>query len=135
MKQGYLGADKYHNTPSYQNCNGVFAFSEIAPDLAEKCYQYFEQHLLPNGLWEMGSTAIEETSYAVLAMSYYHQNVEPIDLEKLKPSVDFLLSNWTISYAEEWITKVQYSPIEIIQAQIFAALVSYSKAHGMNFNF
>ena len=135
MNGSYLGADKYYFSPSFQNCHGIFAFEGIAPNLAEKSMQYFMDRQDSYGLWGSGSTQVEETAFAVLALSYYSRYIEPIDLSKLKGAVNFLLLNWNQHYGEQWITKVHYAPIEIIQAHIFAALASYANVSGTNISF
>ena len=135
MKTGTLPGDKYHFSPSFQNCHGILTFAERAPDLAEKCFQYFERTQNSNGLWGTRNTQVEETSFAVLALSYYHKSIESIDLNKLLPAVEFLIMNWNSRYAEQWTSKIFHSPTEMIKAHIFAALASYAKARRMNIEF
>lgn len=135
MNGSYLGVDKYYFSPSFQNCHGVFAFEGIAPNLAEKCMQYFVDCQGSNGLWGSGSTQVEETAFAVLGLSYYHRYIELIDISKLKNAVEFLLINWDQHYGEQWITKVHYAPIEIIRAHIFGALASYAWSTGLELYF
>lgn len=135
MKNGTLSADKYHFSPSYQNCYGVLTFADQAPDLAEKCYHYFERTQNSDGLWGLDETQVEETSFALFALSYYHQRVESIDLDKLLPAAMFLANNWNSRYAEQWISKIFFSPIEMTKSHIFAALASYLRATGKELNF
>lgn len=133
-KNGF-GPDKFHFSPGYINYNALLAFSECAPDLAEKTFQYFDQSKRPNGLWGSFGTNVEETAYAVAALSHYHQHIEPINLNMLSAGVDYLMSNWNSHYDEQWICKVHFSPKEMTEAQIFSALASYAKARGMNISF
>jgi len=135
MKNGTLPGDKYHFSPSFQNCHGILTFANRAHDLAEKCFQYFERTQNSNGLWGIENTQVEETSFAVLALSNYHKLIEPIDLNNLLLAVEYLIMNWNSRYAEQWTSKIFHSPTEMIQAHIFAALASYAKVRGMNVSF
>lgn len=135
MKNGTLSGDKYHFSPSFQNCHGIITFADRARDLADKCFQYFERTQNSNGLWGTRNIKIEETSYAVLALSHYHKFIESIDLDSLLPAVEFLMNNWDSRYAEQWTSKIFHSPIEMIQAHIFSALAFFARANGKELNF
>ena len=101
--------------------------SKHFPAISRKLVDWFIKQQDFDGLWGTHGPTVEETAYAVMALSYYHIYAENIDLNILYKAVDFLIRN-NSNYPNLWLSKVAYTPIETVQAHVLAALELYRKA-------
>jgi hypothetical protein len=69
---------------------------------------------------------MEETAYAVQALTRYHSNIENIDTAPISRGAHFLSENYyTDHYPELWIGKALYVPTNIVKSTIISALYLY----------
>ncbi len=122
MNSAGFWMDKWHISPYYPTSHAIIALCDADPSLAEKAVSWILESQNTRGTW---GTTLEETAYAVQALMYYHQNVEPIDLKGVSRAMLALnvddVTSLSSNLPDLWIGKVSYTPIRVLWSSMVSA--------------
>jgi halimadienyl-diphosphate synthase len=116
--------DKWHVSSYYPTSHAVIALSTVDQSLAQRAVSWLLETQNENGMWGKNGGTLEETSYAVQALMYYHQHVESIDVDKVARAVSVLNMGGfapVLNMADLWIGKVLYTPIRVLWSSVASA--------------
>lgn len=110
--------DKWHVSPYYPTSHAVIALCDVDQSLAQRAVSWILDTQNENGMWGKDGGTVEETSYAVQALMYYHHHSERIDTERISQAV-LALDCWGVesvptNLADLWIGKVLYAPTRVV---------------------
>jgi halimadienyl-diphosphate synthase len=118
--------DKWNISPHYMTNLALRAIGDLDSDLASRSIDWFINTQNPNGSWGYFNGTVEETAYAVQALTNYHSTVEKIDTEIIAKGAKYLMDNYDDeNYPELWIGKGLYAPRNIIKSSLISALYLY----------
>jgi halimadienyl-diphosphate synthase len=120
--------DKWHASIYYPTSHAVIALSHIDNVLASKAVSWILETQNENGMWGYEGGSIEETTYAVQALLYYHMHVERIDLEPVAKAMPHICVVNMKECPEFWVAKGLYVPTNILTSAIASALNMYKTA-------
>jgi halimadienyl-diphosphate synthase len=121
--------DKWHISPYYPTSHAVFALCDIEPTLTEQAISWIFGTQNDNGTWGYNGGTLEETSYCMQALLYYHQKVDHIDLDSVSRAFSYFdhnLQPFLNILPELWIGKVLYCPKNVILSSIVSASTMYN---------
>jgi halimadienyl-diphosphate synthase len=134
MNEKGFWVDKWHVSPYYPTSHAVLALCETDPSLAERAVDWIIESQNENGMWGGDGGTLEETSYAVQALMYFHQHVERIDSQEISRAVSALSVEGSAllssNSAELWIGKVLYAPSRVVWSSITGAQLM-ARAHNL----
>ncbi|NIP34014.1 MAG: hypothetical protein GWN18_20015, partial [Thermoplasmata archaeon] len=128
MVDGNHFVDDWHLSPAYVTSHAIFAFHLTEETLMERCVDYFLDTQRDDGSWGFTSNGnglgtIEETAFALQGLLFYDRNVGHVDPEVVHGGVGFILDRYpTVRYPEMWVSKVLYSPGNIIESLVQGVL-------------
>jgi hypothetical protein len=123
MKEQSYWIDKWNISPYYCTSQAIEAISELDTGLTEKAVNWLIDTQKIDGSWGISNGTQEETSYALLALLYYHFNVEKIDSSILKTAQSYLENNYNNDFYEElWLGKGLYCPQNVVKSSILSAI-------------
>jgi hypothetical protein len=115
--------DKWNVSPYYCTGQAIEAIKDLDHNLTGKAVDWIVNSQNIDGSWGSKEGTQEETSYATLALLWYHKNIEKIDTSIIKSGQNFLENNFqNDNYPELWIGKGLYCPKNVIKASILAAI-------------
>ncbi len=123
QKESSFWLDKWHISPFY--CTGIAleAIGDLDSSLVERALDWIIKNQNLDGSWGAGEGTLEETSYALLALLYYHLNIEKIDTSIIRNGLNILENNYqNEAYPELWIGKGLYCPKNVVKASIIATI-------------
>jgi halimadienyl-diphosphate synthase len=122
---GGFWTDKWHVSPYYPTSHAVIALCNVDHSLAQKAVSWLLETQNENGMWGKNGGTLEETSYVVQALMYYHQHVERIDIENVYKAVSTLniesSARISVNPDDLWIGKVLYTPARVLWSSIASA--------------
>lgn len=120
--------DKWNISPYYCTSHAVPAIAGLDDKMTNKAITWLQKTQNYDGSWGISGGTQEETAYTLLALLYYHNNVEKIDTEPLSNGIEYLRDNYLDNnYPETWIGKGLYTPTNIIRSAILSAMYFYEK--------
>jgi hypothetical protein len=126
--QGAYWVDKWNISPYYCTSHAIPAICGIDEKLTNKAINWLQKTQNYDGSWGTNGGTQEETANTLLALLFYHNNIEKIDLEPLSNGAEFLKDNYNdINYPETWIGKGLYTPTNIIRSAVISAIYYYQK--------
>ena len=122
----YMFLDKWHFSPFYPMSRAVLSLEGIDDELGRKCVQQIIDLQHQDGGWGLHHiSSIEETAYAVLAVSYWLRKGHKEDYNKALKSLErgkgFLGSKEEKTLWPLWITKSLYCLRDTVEVIIFSA--------------
>ena len=115
--------DKWNISPYYCTSQAIEAISDLDSSLTERALNWIIDTQNIDGSWGCVNGTQEETSYVVLALLYYHLNIEKIDTSIILNALNYLEHNFqNDQYPELWIGKGLYSPYNVIKSSILSAI-------------
>jgi prenyltransferase beta subunit len=115
--------DKWNISPFYCTGQAIEAIGELDSKLTEKAVDWILDSQNIDGSWGLNDGTQEETSYAVLALLWYHLNIEKIDTSIINSGLNYLENNYqNDDYPELWLGKGLYCPFNVVKASIIAAM-------------
>ncbi|WP_437677172.1 hypothetical protein [Sorangium sp. So ce131] len=132
---GTYWIDKWHISPYYATAHALAALadlpephSHVADELARTALDWVRQTQNADGSWGFyDRPTAEETAYGVLALRHARRLALPEDDWRLELAVDYLLSRHDAEHPPLWIEKCLYTPRNIVNAAIEAALQGASR--------
>jgi halimadienyl-diphosphate synthase len=125
MNEKRFWVDKWHVSPYYPTSHAVLALCEIDPSLARRAVDWIIESQNENGMWGRDGGTLEETSYAVQALVYFHQHVERINSQEISKAVSALFMEGSTllssDSSELWIGKVLYTPSRVVCSSVTGA--------------
>lgn len=121
-------SDKWHASAYYPTSQAMIALSPHVPHEMKSTVNWLLFTQQSNGGWGQYTVTVEETALSLLALLYYHRNIETVPLEPLHRAAAYLLEQekpFGQNYPELWIAKALYAPTYIIRSTILAALSLY----------
>ncbi|HMA37051.1 MAG TPA: hypothetical protein VKY74_21525 [Chloroflexia bacterium] len=118
--------DKWHVSPYYPTCQVVLAAYDVAPQLLEPAIDWIVHTQHVGGGWGYYSPTMEETAYAILALAVWREAGHSVPDEGLARAADYVRQNFsptTLNYPPLWVHKTLYTPVQIVQAAVLAALL------------
>ena len=126
--EGTYWKDKWNISPYYCTSHAIPAISGIDDKMTNKAITWLQKSQNYDGSWGTNGGTQEETAYTLLALLYYHNNVEKIDTEPLSNGVEFIKDNYNdTDYPETWIGKGLYTPTNIIRSAVISAIYFYQR--------
>lgn len=114
--------DKWHASPIYPTARAVIALMDIDKALAQRCVIDLINNQHPDGgFGALGMSTIEETAFAILALTNWHKKQGSIDSMVFINAQKFLATQDVFSCLPLWIGKVQYCPRLVVASVITAA--------------
>ena len=136
QKLGLYWTDKWHASPYYATTHALIGLLQRDFYLAYFCHptiDWLEHTQREDGSWgyfEHGT--VEETAYALTALLHYnrHRRVNQDVLHRGGAYLTRTCQSPMANHPPLWIEKCLYTPYEIIQAAVLAALILYEEAFG-----
>ena len=123
QKENSYWLDKWNISPYYCTSQAIEALGDLDPSMTEKALNWIIRTQNIDGSWGLKLGTQEETSYALLALLYYHNHIEKIDTDIMKNGLRYLENNIKNDlYPELWIGKGLYCPYNVIRASILSAI-------------
>ncbi len=122
-----LWSDKWHTSSYYVSHLAIRALHRLDPELAESHLKWIIKTQHADGGWGyMGASTPEETAYCIDSLLLWDRTVGRIDPAIIEKGVSFLsFHNDKRHYTPLWISKVLYTPHNIVKAAILSALFQY----------
>jgi len=122
VQQAYW-VDKWNISPYYCTGLALEAIGDLDSNLSGQALDWIIKTQNFDGSWGQGNGTIEETAYALLALIFYHKNLEKIDTSIIKNGLKKLEYNYNINTLPElWLGKGLYCPYNVVKASVLAAL-------------
>ena len=124
MHCGGFWIDKWHASPYYPTSHAILALCDVDSSLAQKAVSWILKTQHENGMWGENGGTVEETSYVVQALMYYHRYAEHIDTVSVSKAVSALNRerlSLSSGAADLWVGKVLYTPVRVIWSSIASA--------------
>jgi halimadienyl-diphosphate synthase len=122
VQQSYW-IDKWNISPYYCTGLAVEAIGDLELKLSSQALDWIIKTQNYDGSWGEGNGNLEETAYSIIALIYYHMNVEKIDTSIIKNGLKNLEYNYYIDYYPElWLGKGLYCPYNVSKASVLSAL-------------
>ncbi len=128
-EQDALWSDKWHTSPYYVSNLAIRALHELNTELAASYMRWILKTQNPDGGWGHGGHSTpEETAYCIDSLLLWNRTVEAVDPETIEKGVNFLrVHNDIQHYTSLWISKVLYTPHNIVKSVILSALFQYTE--------
>lgn len=124
--------DKWHVSPYYTTSHVILAAHDLAPALVGPAVQWLLTTQLPEGSWGYYGATLEETAYALLALTVARHAGWSIPARALDRGGSYLRQQWApgLIHPPLWIGKTLYAPLQIIDGLILSALLAWEAASG-----
>lgn len=125
---GRYWTDKWHTSPYYVNAMALRTLPGLADDLAYKRLEWLLATQQADGGWGYhGQSTPEETAYCLEVLLFWHTRIAPIAPEVLDAAAAYLLPHVAAQhFVPQWVAKVLYTPVRVVQAAILSALYAYA---------
>jgi hypothetical protein len=126
-QNGSFWWDKWHASPYYSSNLAVRALFDMDMELAVSRLKWVLRTQNDDGGWGyLDHSTLEETAYSLDTLRFWSHHVEPIDSELIDNGLRFLRDNQDkAEYTPLWISKVLYTPTNIVKAVLLSAMYQY----------
>lgn len=120
--------DKWHSSAIYPMSRAIIALEGLDNSIAQHCVSWLIRQQRPDGGWGWhGESTGEESAFASLALSYWHNHGHIINASVLQNAKKFLNQFKTFPNDPLWIGKVLYCPTLVVASLVTAAQYALSK--------
>lgn len=114
--------DKWHISAYYPTAHAVIACAGKANDFVEDAVQWILRSQNANGSWGSYIPTVEETAYALQALSVWNEKVARVPKAAFKNGARWLKENLDEPYPPLWIGKCLYTPQLVVRSAALSAL-------------
>lgn len=127
QQPGGYWRDKWHTSPYYATSQVILAATDWDPTLVAPALAWLVRTQHATGGWGWALPTVEETAYAVLALRIAQRRGVADCTTVLAAGRAYLWhQGWPLatSYPALWIHKALYTPVQVVQAAVLAALLA-----------